>query len=64
LVQALGYQAIKSGYLVYYRSVFDVVWDQHANRRRFRYDGGRQWAGERAVYVGQADGFPARHGGV
>jgi len=27
LVQALGYQAIKSGYLVYYRSVFDVVRD-------------------------------------
>lgn len=27
LVQALGYQAIKSGFLVYYRSVFDVVRD-------------------------------------
>jgi DNA replication protein DnaC len=27
LVQALGYQAIKAGYLVYYRSVFDVVRD-------------------------------------
>jgi len=27
LVQALGYQAIKSGYLVYYRSVFDIVRD-------------------------------------
>jgi DNA replication protein DnaC len=27
LAQALGYQAIKSGFLVYYRSVFDVVRD-------------------------------------
>jgi DNA replication protein DnaC len=27
LVQAIGYQAIKSGFLVYYRSVFDVVRD-------------------------------------
>jgi DNA replication protein DnaC len=27
LVQALGYQAIKAGFLVYYRSVFDVVRD-------------------------------------
>jgi DNA replication protein DnaC len=27
LVQALGYQAIKCGFLVYYRSVFDVVRD-------------------------------------
>jgi len=27
LVQALGYQAIKSGFIVYYRSVFDVVRD-------------------------------------
>jgi len=27
LVQALGYQAVKSGFLVYYRSVFDVVRD-------------------------------------
>lgn len=27
LVQALGYQAIKSGFVVYYRSVFDVVRD-------------------------------------
>jgi len=27
LVQALGYQAIKSGFLVYYRSVFDMVRD-------------------------------------
>lgn len=27
LVQALGYQAIKSGHVVYYRSVFDVVRD-------------------------------------
>jgi DNA replication protein DnaC len=27
LVQALGYQAIKSGFLAYYRSVFDVVRD-------------------------------------
>jgi DNA replication protein DnaC len=27
LVQALGYQAIKSGFLVFYRSVFDVVRD-------------------------------------
>jgi len=27
LVQAIGYQAIKSGYVVYYRSVFDVVRD-------------------------------------
>jgi len=27
LVQALGYQAIKSGFLVYYRSVFDLVRD-------------------------------------
>ena len=27
LVQALGYQAIKLGFLVYYRSVFDVVRD-------------------------------------
>lgn len=27
LVQALGYQAIKSGFLVYYRSVFDVFRD-------------------------------------
>jgi DNA replication protein DnaC len=27
LVQALGYQAIKSGFLVYYRSVFDTVRD-------------------------------------
>jgi DNA replication protein DnaC len=27
LVQALGYHAIKSGFLVYYRSVFDVVRD-------------------------------------
>jgi len=27
LVQALGYQAIKTGFLVYYRSVFDVVRD-------------------------------------
>ena len=27
LVQALGYQAIKSGFLVYYRSIFDVVRD-------------------------------------
>lgn len=27
LVQAVGYQAIKSGFLVYYRSVFDVVRD-------------------------------------
>jgi len=27
LVQALGYQAIKSGFLVYYHSVFDVVRD-------------------------------------
>jgi len=28
LAQALGYQAIKSGFLVYYRSVFDVVQDE------------------------------------
>ncbi len=27
LVQALGYQAIKQGFLVYYRSIFDVVRD-------------------------------------
>lgn len=27
LVQALGYQAIKAGFLVYYRSIFDVVRD-------------------------------------
>ena len=27
LVQALGYQAIKTGFLVYYRSVFDLVRD-------------------------------------
>ncbi len=27
LVQAIGYQAIKAGFLVYYRSVFDVVRD-------------------------------------
>jgi hypothetical protein len=27
LVQALGYQAIKAGFVVYYRSVFDVVRD-------------------------------------
>ena len=27
LVQAIGYQAIKSGFLVYYRSVFDVIRD-------------------------------------
>ena len=27
LVQAIGYQAIKSGFVVYYRSVFDVVRD-------------------------------------
>jgi DNA replication protein DnaC len=27
LVQAIGYQAIKSGFLVYYRSVFDMVRD-------------------------------------
>ena len=27
LVKALGYQAIKCGFLVYYRSVFDVVRD-------------------------------------
>jgi len=27
LVQALCYQAIKSGHVVYYRSVFDVVRD-------------------------------------
>ena len=27
LVQAMGYQAIKSGFIVYYRSVFDVVRD-------------------------------------
>lgn len=27
LVQAIGYQAIKSGYLVYYRSIFDLVRD-------------------------------------
>jgi len=27
LVQAIGYQAIKSGYIVYYRSVFDLVRD-------------------------------------
>ena len=27
LVQAIGYQAIKSGYTVYYRSIFDVVRD-------------------------------------
>ena len=27
LVQALGYQAIKSGFLVYYRSIFDAVRD-------------------------------------
>jgi len=27
LVQAIGYQAIKAGYLVYYRSIFDVVRD-------------------------------------
>jgi DNA replication protein DnaC len=27
LVQALGYQAIKAGFLVYYRSVFDLVRD-------------------------------------
>ena len=27
LVQAIGYQAIKAGFLVYYRSIFDVVRD-------------------------------------
>lgn len=27
LVQAIGYEAIKSGYVVYYRSIFDVVRD-------------------------------------
>ena len=27
LVQALGYQAIKAGYTVLYRSIFDVVRD-------------------------------------
>jgi DNA replication protein DnaC len=27
LVQAIGYQAVKAGFLVYYRSVFDVVRD-------------------------------------
>jgi DNA replication protein DnaC len=27
LVQAIGYQAIKSGYVVYYRSIFDLVRD-------------------------------------
>ena len=27
LVQAIGYQAIKAGYLVYYRSIFDLVRD-------------------------------------
>jgi DNA replication protein DnaC len=27
LVQAIGYQAIKSGYTVYYRSIFDLVRD-------------------------------------
>ena len=27
LVQALGYQAIKQGFVVLYRSIFDVVWD-------------------------------------
>ena len=27
LVQAIGYQAIKAGYMVLYRSIFDVVRD-------------------------------------
>jgi hypothetical protein len=40
------------------------MWDRHEIRRHFRYDGGRHGAGKSAVRVGQADGFPARHGGV
>ena len=27
MVQAIGYQAIKAGYTVYYRSIFDLVRD-------------------------------------
>ena len=42
LAQALGYQAIKMGFVVYYRSIFDLVRDFLADEA---FAGGRQVAG-------------------
>jgi hypothetical protein len=56
LVQALGYQAIKSGHTVLYRSIFDVV-------RDFLHDEAARRRGEGAQSVPEAGpGHRGRHG--
>ena len=47
LVQALGYQAIKQGFVVLYRSIFDVV-------RDFLHDEALGGTGKHAEQVSQA----------